>query len=204
VGETKGILVGIEGVDAVGKRTQSSLLISWLRSKKIRSNIISFPVYSTIIGQEIKNYLMGNRDYSPEVGHMLYAVNRWEKKNEIENLLSESEVLIVNRYSASNFAYGIARGLGIDWLMNLEEGLPKPDLVLVLDAPPASLVSRRGPKDKYERSIDLQERVRKAYLKLSKEFGWKVVNAAQDITNTNLLLVAEVSEVLTARGRVVQ
>jgi len=197
-----GILVGIEGIDAVGKRTQSTLLGSWLRSRNVTSNTISFPDYSTVIGREIRGFLFGNRNYSPEVGHMLYAVNRWENKAKIQEMLSNSDVVIVNRYSASNFAYGTAIGLQLDWLVNLEAGLPKADLVLVLDAPPSSVSSRRGlSKDKYEKNIDLQERVRTAYLRLAKQFGWKVINAAQGIQSTNSALTKEVVEVLQSRGQ---
>ena len=197
----RGILVGIEGVDAVGKRTQSSLLTAWLRSKGVATSTISFPDYGTVIGREIKNYLVGNRTYSPEVGHMLYAINRQEKKADLERLLSSSDVVIVNRYSASNYAYGMAKGLKLDWLMNLEEGLPKADLVLVLDAPPSALTTRRGPnKDRYERNMDLQEKVRRVYLQLSKELGWTVVNAAQGIESTSHALTAAVSEALRTRG----
>ncbi len=200
----KGMLIDLEGIDAVGKRTQSALLISWLRSKNIVSNIVSFPDYGTVIGREIKSYLLGNRNYSPEVGHMLYAVNRWENKAQVEHLLADSDVVVVNRYSASNFAYGVAKGLKLDWLMSLEEGLPKPNLVLVLDAPPATLSFRRGPnKDEYERNLELQEKVRRAYLQLSKQFGWTLINAAQGIQNTNQILIGAVSEAMAAYGRTV-
>lgn len=200
--KTRGLLVALEGIDAVGKRTQSSLLGSWLRSRGITSKTLSFPDYGTAIGREIRGFLHGGRTYSAEVGHMLYAVNRWEKKGEIEALLAASDVLIVNRYSASNLAYGVANGLKLDWLANLETGLPSADLVLVLDAPPSILSSRRGSnKDRYERNLDLQERVRKVYLELAEEFKWVVVDATQGIQNTHLVLVAEVKEVLEARDR---
>jgi len=186
----------------VGKRTQSSLLAAWLRSKNVSSGLISFPDYGTVIGKEIKSYLHGDRAYSAEVGHMLYAVNRWEKKTEIERLLESSEVVVVNRYSPSNFAYGSARGLKLSWLMCLEEGLPKADLVILLDAPPSGLTTRRGPgKDNYERNIPFQERVRHAYLQLSRELGWTTVNAAQGIQSTSQLVTSAVSEALAARGR---
>jgi dTMP kinase len=197
-----GLLVALEGVDAVGKRTQSLLLSSWLRSKNVASESLSFPDYGTPIGQEIKGFLLGDRIYSAEVRHMLYAVNRWEKKDEIESLLARSDVLIVNRYSASNLAYGIANGLKLDWLNNLEVGLPEADLVLVLDAPPSALSSRRGSdKDKYELNIILQEKARSTYLELANEFGWTVVNAAQSIQKTHQILAAVVSETITTRGR---
>lgn len=201
---SRGMLIGVEGVDAVGKRTQTSLLSSWLHSNNITSSSISFPDYGTVIGREIKGYLLGRRDYSPEVGHMLFAANRWEKKDVIERLLSKSEVVIVNRYSASNLAYGTAKGLELDWLINLEAGLPKADLVMVLDAPPSTLYPRRGlNKDKYERSIELQERVRRAYLHLAEEFGWTIINAAQGIESTNHTIVATVAKALAERGRTV-
>jgi len=201
----RALLVAIEGVDAVGKRTQSSLLAAWLRSRKMASSLVSFPDYGTVIGREIKSYLHGERTYSSEVGHMLYAVNRWEKKGELERLLAGSDVVVVNRYSPSNFAYGTARGLRLSWLMGLEEGLPKADLVLVLDAPPSALTNRRGPgKDNYERNIPYQERVRHAYLQLSRELGWTTVNAAQGIESTSQLITAAVSEALAARGRPVE
>jgi dTMP kinase len=199
------LLVAIEGVDAVGKRTQSSLLTAWLRSRNIATSMVSFPDYGTVIGREIKSYLHGDRSYSSEVGHMLYAVNRWEKKGEIEKLLASSDVVVVNRYSPSNFAYGTARGLKLSWLMGLEEGLPKADLVLVLDAPPSALTTRRGPgRDNYERNIPYQERVRHAYLQLSRELGWTTVNAALGIQSTSQLIAAAVSEALAARGKEVE
>jgi dTMP kinase len=197
-----GLLVALEGVDAVGKRTQSSLLSSWLRSNNVASESLSFPDYGTHIGQEIKGFLLGDRTYSAEVRHMLYAVNRWEKKNEIESLRSRSDVLVVNRYSPSNLAYGIANGLKLDWLNNLEVGLPEADLVLVLDAPPSVLSSRKcSNKDKYELNISLQEKVRDTYLELAKEFGWTVISADRGIQETHQVLVAAVSETITTRGR---
>jgi len=202
MGGPKAFLVAVEGVDAVGKRTQSSLLAAWLRSMGVATSLISFPDYGTVIGREIKSYLHGDRAYSAEVGHMLYAVNRWERKPEIERLLDSSDVVVVNRYSPSNFAYGTARGLSLTWLMGLEEGLPKADLVLVLDAPPSGLATRRGPsKDNYERNMPFQDRVRDAYLQLSRELGWTTVNAAQGIEGTSRLVTATVSEALAARGR---
>ncbi len=203
-GDSKGILIGIEGIDAVGKRTQTSILSSWLRSRGHTTHTVSFPDYATILGREIKMFLVGKRNYPPEVRHMLFAANRWEKKDELESILSRTGIVIVNRYSESNLAYGVANGLKLEWLVNLEEGLPKPDVVVVLDAPPAALHSRGGPdKDEYERNTGLQERTREAYLELAGYFGWKVVNATGGIEATNLALIGAVSDSLKAAGRTV-
>ena len=201
---SKGILISIEGIDAVGKRTQASILSSWLRAKGHTTHTISFPDYGTILGREIKSFLLGTRNYPPEVRHMLFAANRWEKKKELESILSRIGIVIVNRYSESNLAYGVANGLRLEWLANLEKGLPKPDTVIVLDAPPAALHSRRGPnQDEYERNSGLQERTREAYLKLAGDFGWKVVNATGGIDATSQALIGAISDSLKTAGRTI-
>jgi dTMP kinase len=200
----RGAFVAVEGIDAVGKRTQSSVLRSWLSSKKLASSTLSFPDYSTTIGREIRRFLDGEKDYPQEVRAMLYAANRWERKADLEKTIARNDVTIVNRYTGSNLAYGMSNGLGLEWLMNLEEGLPRPDLVLVLDAPPDLLVRRRGQnKDTYERNISLQQRARTAYLDLSAKFGWKVVDASKGIDETSRGLTDAVGDALAARGRTV-
>lgn len=201
---SKGFLIGIEGIDAVGKRTQTSILSSWLRSTGHTTHTVAFPDYETTLGREIKRFLLGTRNYSPEVRHILFAANRWEKKDELKSILARTDIVVVNRYSESNLAYGVANGLKLEWLLNLETGLPKPDTVIVLDAPPAVLHLRRGPnKDEYERNIGLQERTREAYLKLAGDFGWKVVDATGRIDATSRALIRTVSDSLKATGQTV-
>lgn len=193
----KGIFIAVEGIDAVGKRTQTSILSSWLASKGTKTRTLSFPVYETVIGREIRRFLDGTVNYPQEVRALLYAANRWEKKSDLEAILASTDVTIVNRYTGSNLAYGISNGLDLEWLLNLEAGLPKPDLVLVLDAPPAKLVPRRSRnKDSYERNLDLQEKARTAYLTLAKKFGWRVVDASSGIDETKNTIASAVSEAL--------
>jgi dTMP kinase len=198
----KGIFIAVEGIDAVGKRTQTSILSSWLASKGMKTRTLSFPVYETVIGREIRKFLDGTVNYPQEVRALLYAANRWEKKADLEAILASTDVTIVNRYTGSNLAYGISNGLDLEWLLNLEAGLPRPDLVLVLDAPPAKLAPRRSrDKDSYERNLDLQEKARSAYLTLAKKFGWRVVDASSGIDETKNTIALAVSETLDARSK---
>ena len=181
---SKGLLISIEGIDAAGKRTQTALLKRWLKARGYRVAVMSFPDYQTRIGREIRAYLRGRRDYPPEVAHMLFAANRWEKKDRIERLLADNDFVLVNRYSESNLAFGTALGLVPDWLVGLERGLPKTALVIVLDAPPSALSGRRATKDAYERSSRIQLGARDAYLQLASRMGWKVVDASAGIKAT--------------------
>ena len=61
------------------------------------------------------------------------SANRWEKLNEILEAQEKNSVLIMNRYYHSNLVYGIANGMKQKWLENLDAGLPKADLVILLD-----------------------------------------------------------------------
>jgi len=196
----RGVFIAIEGIDAVGKKTQTSITKSWLGSKGLAVRTLSFPAYETVIGREIRKFLAGTVSYPPQVRAMLYAANRWEKKADLEVILSRNDAAIVNRYTGSNLAYGLSSGLELEWLLNLEEGLPEPDLVLVLDASPAKLVPRRGDsKDSYERNINLQESARRAYLKLATKFGWTVVDAQGAIDETSRTIITAVSKALESR-----
>lgn len=201
--QKKGVLVGIEGIDAAGKRTQTSLLAEWLRAKGLTVATISFPDYSTSIGREIRDFLHGRKTYPAEVRHMLFAANRWESKAKVEALLRSSDISIVNRYTESNLAYGIANGLSLDWLSNLEVGLPKTDAVLVLDAPPSALFNRRASaKDRYEMNAKIQEDAREAYKELAPKFGWKLIDASGSIQDTHRSVTAAVAGLVQSGGAV--
>jgi dTMP kinase len=170
--------VTLEGIDQSGKKTQTALLISHLKREGFRVSSLSFPIYSSPSGHQLQNYLRGRREYPPQAVHMLYSLNRWENEDTIIRKLETSDFLLANRYSASNFAYGLSHGLNLDWLRALDQGLPEPDVVIVLDAPIRSSFERKIQKrDVHENNRALLLRVRRNYLKLAKRFDWHVVEA---------------------------
>jgi dTMP kinase len=197
-----GYIVTIEGIDAVGKNTHSLLLSAWLRRRGVKTIHMSFPDYGTPIGKEIKSFLSGRRDYPTELQHILFAANRWEKSDKIKSYLQAGTTIIVNRYTESNLAYGRANGLDVGWLSNLEEGLPKSNLVVVLDASPRVLNARRphSIKDSYEKSSALQTKAQKAYRELARRSGWKLIDADESVGEVQALVVKTVKEAL-ARDR---
>jgi dTMP kinase len=171
-----GFLIAIEGPDAAGKRTQSSKLVSWFSEKGVRAFTMSFPDYGTPIGKEILTFLESKRDYPAQVRHMLFAANRWEKRDKILHLLEQNTFLVVNRYTESNIVYGTANGLDEKWLWNLEHGMPKTDLVVVLDIGLEEIKFRRKRFDMYEGDLSLQEKVRSIYQCLAEKHDWQVVD----------------------------
>ena len=159
------------------------MLVKALRRLKIKTAVFSFPDYSTVIGREIKNYLYGKRKFPPEIIHYLYAANRWEKLEEIKKASSKNSVLVMNRYYHSNLVYGIANGLKEKWLQKLEDGLPKADLVIVLDASQNESFSRKkSSRDRFEKSKKFSKKISQIYRRLAKKHRWKIVssNAKQE------------------------
>jgi len=174
------MIIVIEGFDQAGKRTQSELLAKSLKAKKLKCKIFSFPDYTTPIGKEIKHYLNGKRKFPPQVIHCLLAANRWEKLKEIQDALSQNYILIMNRYYQSNLVYGKVNNQNLKWLLNLDSGLPKENLVILLDVKSKDSFSRKKTRrDKFEKNKEFAQKIIHTYRTLAKKFGWKIVNASQ-------------------------
>ena len=174
------MIIVIEGGDQAGKKTQSELLAKALRARKLRTKVFSFPDYSTHIGKEIKKYLSGKRKFPPQVIHCLLAANRWEKLVDIKKAESKNSILIMNRYYQSNLVYGLVNGLKTKWLENLDEGLPKADLVIVLDVQQKESFKRKKSKrDKFEKNREFSKKISKTYRNLAKKKHWKIVNGSR-------------------------
>ena len=138
---------------------------------------LAFPVYSTEIGRMILTSLKGKGSPSARVRHMLLAANRWEMEPTLRGWLAEGRTVVLDRFSASNYAYGLANGLPLRWLENLEKGLPEPDLTVIIDIlPETSLTRKPKGRDSYERDLEFLSRVRASYLQLAKNRHWPVVN----------------------------
>ena len=175
----KGKIIVFEGIDKAGKTTQAKLLEKKLGSKCVR---IDFPDYSTPIGKEIRQFLDGKRNYPDEVKMILLSANRWEKKDQIEKMVSKGTTVIMNRYYQSNLVYGISKGLKLDWLLSLDKGLPKADLVIVIDIRPKTLASRsKNVVDTFEKDLELIRRVKKNYRILANKFNWRTVEGEKSV-----------------------
>jgi dTMP kinase len=176
---TRGKIIVIEGTDKAGKTSQSRMLADTLKVSGKVCVILDFPDYTTPIGMEIKAFLEGKRDYLPEVKHLLFSANRWEKKKEIESMLENGTIIVMNRYWQSNLVYGVANGMDINWLLRLDKGLPKEDIVLVMLVNPNISAKRAEMQDAFESDPQLAAKAYKNYLKFAKQYRWKVLDGSK-------------------------
>ncbi|MHB1907633.1 MAG: dTMP kinase [Nitrososphaerales archaeon] len=197
--EQENILIAFEGIDASGKNTQSTLLHSKLRSMKLDAEYVSFPDYTTTIGQEIRSFLSGEKSYPLEARHMLYSLNRYEHKNQIENWQSEGKIIVINRYCVSNLAYGGASGLSIDWLRSLESQMPQADYIFYLRATPNLSKLRKSNRDKFESDLSFLSRVSSVYDALSQSPNWFKIDADDSIENIQYEIFKITEELLRSK-----
>ena len=172
----RGSLIVFEGLDQSGKQTQAEMLRDRLKQDGRKARLVSFPDYGTSIGEEIARALQGERDYGPDVMQLLYVANRYERKPDLQRWLDGGLTLVCDRYLASTIAYGEAQGLDPAWLAEIQRFLPPASLTIMLDIAPETAVQRKAvDRDRYERDLAMQERVRESYRRQAAA-GWVVIN----------------------------
>src|SRR5256885_385590 len=171
------MLIVFEGLDQSGKQTQAEMLRDQLKQDGRKSRLVSFPDYGTSIGEEIARALQGEREYGPDVMQLLYVANRYERKPDLQRWIDGGLILVCDRYTASSVAYGEAQGLDPMWLEDLQRFLPRAELTIMLDIAPETAVKRKSvDRDKYERDLALQSRVRESYLRQASAHAWVVLD----------------------------
>lgn len=193
----EGQIIVLEGIDKAGKGTQCKLLQNDIMKAGLNCKILDFPDYSTPIGKEIRLFLDGRRSYSNEVQHMLLSVNRWEKKEEIEKMLQNGTIIIMDRYYQSNIVYGLSNGLDLDWLINLDKGLPKEDIVIILEIDPETSYKRINyNRDLFEKNLEFLLNVKQNYQKLSQVYKWRIINGEETVEKIHMKISSLVKEKL--------
>jgi dTMP kinase len=184
-------LLAIEGADGAGKATVSAAVAALLRAGGRRAEVVSFPRYAeTAGGHVLGEYLAGRlpRSVSPQAAAVLYALDRFESRNHVAEVAGRCDVVVFDRYVASNMAYQAAQvphakaEALMEWIAALELSqfaLPAPDLCVYLDTPQdvaRALIARKRRRsytadayDAYEADAMLQARVRENYAAMAAE-----------------------------------
>jgi dTMP kinase len=172
-----GLIIAFEGLDQSGKQTQAEMLRDGLRAGGHKSRLVSFPDYATSIGEELARALAGEREYGADVMQLLYVANRYERKADLQRWLDGGLILVSDRYTASSIAYGEAFDLDASWLVDMQKFLPPAALTIFLDINPDTAVQRKAAgRDRYERDLALQRRVRESYTRQAAQQGWLVLD----------------------------
>jgi dTMP kinase len=205
-----GLFISLEGIDGVGKSTQSDLLEEFLRAQG-REVVRTLEPGGTELGQEIRHLLLHRKgDVAPRAEALLYAADRAHHvSTKIRPALERGEVVITDRYLDSSVAYqGVGRALMAEDVRAISmfavEGL-LPNLTILLDLDAAEAAARRSKTgeapDRLEREkIEFFEAVRQAFLDMAaaEPNRWLVIDARQTVEEMQQQIRARVSALLGA------
>ncbi|MFE0024628.1 dTMP kinase [Amycolatopsis sp. NPDC059021] len=191
----------IEGLDGAGKRTLTDRLTGALNAAGASVGKLAFPRYGESVHADLVREALhrGHGDLADSVYGMalLYALDRRGAAEGIRAQLAANDVVLLDRYVASNAAYAAARlrqdanGEVVRWVWDLEVerfALPRPDAQLLLRVAPevaAERAERRAAtetdreRDAFETDDALQTRCAAMYDELAKSSWlapWHVVD----------------------------
>ncbi len=194
-----GLFLALEGIDGSGKGTQAARLAETATAHGHSVASFSFPLYdenpfSRAIGRYLNGELGSLDTVHPTLSALLYACDRFHAKPALLRAIDECDLVVCDRYVGSNLAHqgsqleGTEREALLEWLQEVEYGqfgLPRPDLVVLLDAQPAlarRLVARKAARSYTALEADILESdeahgdaSREIYLELARRHGWHVV-----------------------------
>jgi dTMP kinase len=189
------VIVAVEGIDGAGKNTLTEALVAALAAAGRQVSRLAFPRYSVApLGPAVRAMLTGDPALAPvaasaRASALMFALDRANAAPELLTAAGTDAVVLVDRYVASNAAYGAARLPAREragfraWVASLELGdlgLPSPDLQVLLRVPvevaraQARARAARDPDrapDRYEADDALQARVAAEYDELAR-IGW--------------------------------
>ncbi|KAI3653778.1 hypothetical protein MP228_001725 [Amoeboaphelidium protococcarum] len=208
--QKRGLLIVFEGCDRSGKSTQCQKLVDAFNisvnsgnknSTDIQQRAVlqKFPDRTTSTGQIINSYLQRKpqaivdeeQDLMDGIGdkhmmHLLFSANRWEQFGQMKKTLLSGRHVICDRYAYSGVVYShVALGLDLQWCMQPDKGLLRPDIVFYMDSnydsaeKQVSIQNRDGFGDELYERADLQRKLNDTFKRVAM-CGFEKIFAIQE------------------------
>lgn len=170
-------VVAIEGIDSIGKGTASRNLVSQANRLGFTSaSYVEVPIRDEQTHTQIYEWLNnGLAKKHPATFQALQVANRLIWQNRVFPTII-NDLIVLDRFNASSYAYGRAAGLQDEELQVLLDLVYKPDATIILDGNP---FHRDQEKDDYEKDDVFQARVRQYYREWADENGAICIDANQ-------------------------
>ena len=201
---SKGKFITFEGIDGCGKSTQVKKLVEFFNKTKKTAIFVREPG-GTQISEEIREILLNRHleDISDRTEALLMTGSRSQLTHEIiiPNLNKGLHV-VADRYSYSTLAYqGGGRLIDIEWLIRLNQFATydiEPNVTFYIDVLPEEALKRKNQeKDRIEMAgIELQSRVRNAYLEIAKRFQsrYLIIDGHDSIDNIHDIIISHIKQ----------
>ncbi len=207
----EGLLIVIEGTDGSGKSTQLELLKKSIQDKSYGVMVSEWKtsrLIANVIDDAKDRNLLNATTYS-----LLYAADFADRlENQIIPALKSGFIVLLDRYFYTALARDVVRGQDIEWVKNLYEYAPEPDLVFYLDMPVDVLLKRiigTTGLDFYESGRDVgfstdfyksfeiyQNKCLEQYDKMKSEYNFISIDGTKQIKDIHKIMNDEVQKLL--------
>lgn len=199
VSKARAMIVAVEGKDRLGKTTQVRLLAEALKGLGYRVGSFKLPAYGTFTGRLIRRML---DDGAATRWPNLFQVFQWLDKLAFQAFVlpraaKQLDVVLLDRWHASMWAYGVATGASRLLTRLLVATLEDPDVTLLMRG---AGWAREGDPDAYERDGSIQDAVEREYEARSRASKSVVrpIEATAPIDDVHRAMLAVVLEQLGA------
>lgn len=209
----EGLLIVIEGTDGSGKSTQLELLKKSIQAQSYGVMVSEWKtsrLIANVIDEAKDRNLLNATTYS-----LLYASDFADRlENQIIPALKSGFIVLLDRYYYTALARDVVRGQDIEWVKNLYEYAPEPDLVFYLDMPVDVLLKRiigTTGLDFYESGRDMgfstdfyksfeiyQKKCLEQYNNMKSEYNFKSIDGTLPINDIHNIMNAEVQKILNS------
>ena len=207
----EGLLVVIEGTDGSGKSTQLELLKKSIQAKSYGVMVSEWKTSRLIAGvidDAKERNLLNATTYS-----LLYAADFADRlENQIIPALKSGFIVLLDRYYYTALARDVVRGQDIEWVKNLYDYAPEPDLVFYLDMPVDVLLKRIigttglnyyesgrdvGFSTDFYKSFEIhQNKCLEQYDKMKSEYNFISIDGTKSVNEIHTIMNNEVQNIL--------
>lgn len=207
----EGLLIVIEGTDGSGKSTQLELLKKYIQAQSYGVMVSEWKtsrLIANVIDDAKERNLLNATTFS-----LLYAADFADRlENQIIPALKSGFIVLLDRYYYTALARDVVRGQDIEWVKNLYDYAPEPDLVFYLDMPVDVLLKRiigTTGLDYYESGRDVgfstdfyksfeiyQKKCLEQYNNMKSEYNFLSIDGTKSIKAIHNIMNAEVQKIL--------
>jgi dTMP kinase len=124
----RGLLIAFEGPDGAGKTTQRKLFKDWLKTEGFA--VTTSKWNSSELVKPLIKARKAAHAFSPEEFCLLHAADfRYRLNREIIPELWAGKIVLCDRFLFTGLARDVARGLHLDWILNVYSPMVWPDVV---------------------------------------------------------------------------
>ncbi len=208
-----GKLIVIEGTDGVGRSTHVTLLRTWLEAAG-HAVLDTGMTRSVLAGRGIKNARAGHT-LGRLTTQLYYATDFADRlENQMLPALRAGFIVLTDRYIYSAIARAVVRGSDPDWVRRIYGIALVPDAVLYLrlrspeELAGRVLASGRGfdfwesgmdlglANDYYDSFVAYQRRLIREFDRMSREYGFQVIDASKPIRRVAGMLRRAISRII--------